>query len=45
MLYDFVKDFYDQRGIQSSIESIDKFIDSLSDQQKSDIVKTIENSN
>ena len=45
LLYDYVKDLYDQRWIQSSTESIDRFIDSLSDQQKSDIVKTIENSN
>ena len=45
ILYDYVKDLYEQKWIQSSTESIDKFIDSLSDQQKSDIVKTIENSN
>lgn len=45
LLYDYIKDLYDQRWIQSSTESIDRFIDSLSDQQKSDIVKTIENSN
>ncbi len=45
LLFDYVKDLYDQKWIQLSTKSIDKFIDGLSDQQKSDIVKTIEDSN
>lgn len=41
LLYNFVKEAYEQKGLQASTEAIDKFIEWLSDEQIDDITETL----